>query len=187
MKRTLLLMACVVPAACSSKPSPEVAAEIATRELVARGIAADAGSLSAWNVSSTNEILYDSGFSVLLHDPEGNFRAPAFRWMGQNAHVRLHTHGGKPMKLQLVGWVHEKVTMTRPVISAYIDGQLVLTTDNVPDHGHFNKSETIPAALVSGDRWVDLRITVNAVAFHWADAPDLRVIVLNELHWTEAE
>lgn len=187
MKRILLLPLALALSACSSKTKPQVAAEAAKREAYAKAISLDAGSINSWNVSSTNEILYQEGFSILSHDPPEDFRNPAFRWMGQNAHVRLRSHGNRPMLLHLIGWVHKKVTMTRPTVAAYIDGQLVLATDAVAPTGHFNKKEWIPAELLKDQEWVDLRITVSAVAFHWADPPDLRVVVLNELHWRETD
>lgn len=184
---TLLAALALVAAttACERATPPAVEHENARREAYAHTIAQDAGCAGNFNVASTNDIHYVEGFSVLLHDPPDDFHAPAFRWMGQNGRVRLKSHGNRPMHLSIVGWAHEKVLMTRPVVSLYVDGNFIHSTGQVPEGGHWRFDVDVPAPLLANRPWVELRIAVNAVAFHWADPPELRVIVVNELHWTE--
>src|SRR5687767_13718574 len=111
----LALMAC-------SKPYDD-SADVKEREAFARktALAADAGRM--WGVSSTSEVQFEQDFSPISYDPPDDFRAHAFRWMGQNAHVRLKTRGNKPMRILLKGWVNESALRTHPIFNLYIDGQ----------------------------------------------------------------
>jgi len=170
---------------CTRGPPAEVTAEVARREAYAHAIAVDAGQGSAWSVSSRSEILFEEGFSGVQYDPPDDFRAHGFRWTGQRARVRLKSHGDRPMHLLLYGWVNLKVTRTHPTLAVYVDGQLVGGAPPVDDSGLWGIDTIVPASMLRDAKWVDLTLVVSAVAWHWAEPPDLRVVVLNGLFWDE--
>jgi hypothetical protein len=159
--------------------------EVSRREAYAKDTMTDAGAARAVGVSSTSEIQFDDGFGILSYDPPDEFRNHAFRWMGQNAHVRLKSHGAHRMKLLVVGWVHHKVIRTKPVINLFIDGQWVATS-NVIQEGHYWIEVVVPPSLIHRP-WVDLTIRTNAVGFHWGDPPELKVALVYRFGWTEAD
>ena len=76
---------------------------------------ADAG--RALGVASTSEVQFDEGFGILSYENDSDSHPSmtnhAFRWMGQNAHIRLKTHGSRPMKFLMVGWAHHVVWSAR--------------------------------------------------------------------------
>jgi hypothetical protein len=160
------------------------AAEIATREAFAKRALEDAHAGRALGVSSTSEIQFEEGFSILSYDPPDDFHNHAFRWMGQNAHIRLKSHGKRAMKLVVVGWTNEKVIRAKPVMNLFIDGQFIATTNEIRD-GHY-WIETVVPEWVFRRPWVDLIIRTNAVGFHWGDPPELKVALVYRFGWTEA-
>lgn len=185
MKRALLLTVPLVLVACGKpKSDPKLEQEIRERDDFARAVVVDAGASRALKVASRTDALFEEGFSAISYDPPDDWHNHAFRWMGQNGHVRLKMHGDRTMKIKLGGWVNEKVIRAKPVISAYIDGQFIGTTGAV-ESGHFFLEADVPSALARGKDWVDLNITSNAVAYHWGDPPDLKVIVFYNLEWYE--
>ena len=142
---------------------------------------ADAG--RALNVASSTRVQFGEGFSPLSFDPSDDFHNHAFRWMGQNAHVRLKTTGG-PMRLVMRGWVHEKIVQSKVVLTFFVDGAFVAATGPVEDE-HFSVETVVPPEQLRRP-WVDLTVRTSAVAFHWADPPELKVIVVYGFEWSEA-
>lgn len=184
---TLAMVAvALVAAACAKERSPAVREEVARRDAYAHALAVDAGIESSWRVSSRTEILFQEGFSLIEHDPPGDFRNNGFRWMGPRGRIRVKSHGDRPMRLRLHGWAHEKEIKARPVISVYVDGRLVADTGAVPEDGLWGIDVVVPAELLRDRDWVDVSIRASAVAYHWAEPPDLRVIVLGGVFWEEA-
>ena len=107
MRRPLVLLtsATLFVTACSRGDGADpYAAESAQREAFVRS-ALDAGGASrALGVASTYDIQFEEGFSILSYeldskDGHASFTNHAFRWMGQHAHVRLKSHGARPMRL----------------------------------------------------------------------------------------
>lgn len=187
----LFVLACVaglLDAGCSAKePKPEVAAESADRERVGHEAAIDAGAARELGIGSRNDVLFDEGFSIVSYDPPSSYKNHAFRWMGQRGHVRLHAPGHRPRLLKLVGWVDEHVIRTKPVLVLYLNGHRLFDMPPIEEHGHWHLETLVPAELMPKAGWYDLLITLNAVAFHWADPPKLSVAVLNDLQWTEPQ
>lgn len=186
-RRSAWAAACAASAmgilACGNEPSPHVSREIARREALAHELIVDAGASRAWAVSSKSDVRFEEGFDVIAYDPPFQFSGHAFRWMGQNAHVRLKSHGGHAMRLQVHGWTDPNVIKSRPVVSAYIDGRLFGTALALED-GLWGIDFVVPADMLQSS-WVDLKITISTIAFHWADPPDLKVAMLNGLTWSE--
>jgi hypothetical protein len=168
-----------------AEPSAEVKAEIARREAFARAIVIDAGAEPSLHVASRSEIHFEEGFGAVEYDPPDDWHNHAFRWMGQNGHVRLRSHGARAMRLKIGGWVNEKVTIAKPVLSLTIDGRYVAWMGPV-EQGLFGLDVVIPATELAHHGWIDLHVLVSAVGFHWVDAPDLKAIVIFDLQWDEA-
>ena len=178
------LVACV--AACGNRErANEIEAETAARESFGRAIVIDAGAGRALGAASRSDVLFEDGFANLQYDPPDDYRNHAFRWMGQRGHVRLKSHGERPMKLKISGWLHEKVIRARPVVTLYVDGGRLYDTGAVPDDGLWGAEVTVGPGAMRGAQWIDLVITVSAVAFHWSDPPALNVVVVNRLEWSE--
>lgn len=169
---------------CSKKePSAEVAREMAQREAFAHELVIDAGASRAWFMSSRSDVLFEEGFSALTFDPDRDMKGHPFRWMGANNHVRLKGHGGHAMRLFVHGWTDYNAIKTHPIVSIYIDGRhfgsVQVTEDNL-----WGITTIVPADVLTRP-WVDLTISLSSIAFHWLDAPYLKVAVLNGLEWTE--
>ena len=183
MKRVVLVALLGLTSAGCSKPnrSAELRAEVVKRQNFARKVAEDADAGRMLEVASSADAIFDDGFSAIMYDPPDDFHNHAFRWMGKNAHVRLHVVDGAPKHLVVAGWAHEKVIRAKPVISAYIDGTFIATTNAIED-GHFRIDVTVTPDLLKRE-WVDLNLFCNAVSFHWGEPPDLRVLVLYHFEW----
>ena len=185
MKRLLSLPLLLL--GCSKAPDQATLDEIKRRDEFTKNILRDGGGIAATWVGSNANVQFMEGFSLVEFDPADDWRKGARRWMGQKGHVRLRTEGGSPMYLKITGWVNEGVIKVKPTMSVYIDGQPVLPrepTGKVDDPGHFFYWETdVPPETFHGREWVNLDIVWNAVAFHWADPPELKVIILSELTW----
>ncbi len=164
-------------------PVDPYADETARREAFIKHSMLEADAGRALGMSSTAEIQYEEGLSLLSYDPPDDFHAHAFRWMGQRAHIRLKTRGRRTMKIVMGGWIHEKVIRTHPVMSLYIDNELMKTSKPI-DREHFEIEAIIPDWSMRRP-WVDLQIRTSAVGFHWGDPPELRVIVLYKFEWSE--
>ncbi|MBX3260797.1 MAG: hypothetical protein KF782_14020, partial [Labilithrix sp.] len=193
VKRALLPVAAATSlvAGCSRGDAADpYAEEIARREAFTRA-ALDAGGASrALGVASTSEVRFEEGFGILSfeldkEDGHASFTNHAFRWMGQNAHVRLKTHGKTPMKLQIVGWAHLKVIGAEPVISIYVDGLHLGSTEPIGGEGHYWIERIVPEWALRRP-WVDLVIRTTAVGYHWSDPPELKVLNVYRFGWTEA-
>ncbi len=195
MRRLALVLAPLVAIlailGCSrNKPDP-YAEEAKARDAFTKRLLMEADAGRALGVSSTSEIQFEEGFGILSYemdakDGNASFTNHAFRWMGQNAHVRLKTHGSKPMRLQVVGWAHLKVIGSQPVIHVYIDGLYLGSTEPIGGEGHYWIEWTIPEWALRRP-WVDLVLRTTAVGFHWADPPDLKVLNVYRFGWTEAD
>jgi hypothetical protein len=191
--RPLLLVGFLLSAnaiACSKSGEDPYAAETAQREAFAKARLEEVDAGRAWGVSSTSEIQFDEGFGMLSYDPPDQTKSPsfynhAFRWMGQNAHIRLKAHGTHPMKVVVAGWLHENVTRTRPVINVFVDGYYAGSSGLVEKAGHYWIDLTIPSWMFRRP-WVDLTLRTNAVGFHWGDPPQLNVALVYKFSWTEA-
>jgi len=149
-----------------------------------RAALADAGADRTFHVASNPDVQFEDGFSGITYDPPEDFHNHAFRWVGQNGHVHLRTHGDKAMHLIASGWINEKVIRSRPVVSAYLDG-FFLGTSIPDDEGHWMVDTVVPSKFLRRS-WVDLSIRTSAVAFHWAEPPELKVVVLYGFSWFEA-
>ena len=183
--RGVALATIVLALSCAKKaPSPAALAERDAREAFARAASGDAGMGKRWNVSSSNDVSFEEGFSLLLHDPLDDPRGSAFRWMGQTGHVKLRRHPGQAMHLHVLGWCHVKEMRTRPVVSLYVDGRLLASSGVVDEGGAWGFDRTLTAAELPERDWVDLTIAVSAVGYHWSEPPELRVVALNTLTWT---
>ncbi|MBN9163148.1 MAG: hypothetical protein BGO98_36640 [Myxococcales bacterium 68-20] len=186
--RSLVMMSALATCAalgCSKKrPDPEATSEIARREAYARALLVDGGAV-AYRIGSNADVQFADGFSIVQFDPADDWRSHAFRWMGPKGHVRLRTQGNEPMRLKLGGWVNEKVIDTKPEIRLYIDGQpLSPQAPSLVDQNQFFVFEVdVDPTLFHGQEWVNLDIVASAVAWHWSDAPELKVIVVFELGW----
>jgi hypothetical protein len=177
---------CVVAAllaGCEKRESAEVTREVAQRDRLARELLFDAGAGRAWAMSSRSDVLFEDGFSGLLFAPPHNYLNHAFRWMSATNHVRLKSHGARPMRLFMHGWADPYALKTRPEIAVYIDGRLIASM-RVPEDGLWGIETIVPPELLR-EKWVDMKVTLSAVAFHWADAPYLQVAMMNGLEWTE--
>ncbi|MBX3225240.1 MAG: hypothetical protein KF795_32345, partial [Labilithrix sp.] len=184
------LVTLVTLVGCSRSQTDPYADEVREREAFAKKLLVEADAGRALGVSSTSEIQFEEGFGILSYetDPKDghpSFSNHAFRWMGQNAHVRLKTHGGRPMKLQVVGWAHLKVIGTQPVINIYIDGLYVGSTPPIGGEGHYWIEQVIPEWALRRP-WVDLVLRTTAVGYHWGDPPELKVLNVYRFGWTEA-
>ncbi len=190
MKRSLAfaLASALVALGCSKAPTDadaKIAAEAALREAYGRSVAIDAGAERMLKVASRTDVMFEEGFGMVLYDPPEDFHNHAFRWMGKNGHVRVRRHGDKAMKLLVKGWFHEKVIKTRPVITAYLDGQYLEESKRVADGPHWELEKIIPPWMFRDREWVDLNLLCNAVGFHWSDPPQLNVVVVYDFEWTE--
>jgi hypothetical protein len=184
MRRWILALALLL-AACKTN-NDDVRTEVLRREAYGRraALAGDAGRIL--NVASTSNFIFEEGFSIIRHDPPDNYRNHAFRWMGKNGHVRLKGHDGAPMHLKVTGWVDERVIRARPVIEVSIDGRFIQRIGPI-DGGHFWLETVVQPEVLHGADWVDLDIMVSAVAFHWAEPPELQVVVIYGFEWDEAK
>jgi hypothetical protein len=181
----------VAAVGCSRTKADPYAEEVRGREAFTKKTLFEADAGRALNVASTSEVQFDEGFGLLSYEKDRDDGHPsitnhAFRWMGQNAHIRLKTHGSHPMKLIMAGWVNRKVVQTSPVIDLYIDGIYVGSCNPVGESGHYWIETTVPDWALRRP-WVNLVARVNAVGFHWEDPPRLMVVNVYRFSWTEAD
>jgi hypothetical protein len=175
MRREILLLTLV---ACR-QGDPE---EIGRRDEVGRAAALDAGAVG-YHLAGSPDVRFDWGFSDIQYDPPGSFKNHPFRWFTRGS-LRLRSHGAKPMHLVLFGWVDQKTTRTKPVVSVFVKGTFF--TSALPDKdGVFLVDTVIAPATLAGEDWVSLTLELSSVGFHYMDLPDLRVAVLNALTWAE--
>lgn len=192
MKRlTVVALPFVAMALGCSRGVDPYGEEVTEREAFAKRTLIEADAGRALGVSSTSEIQFEEGFSILSYEPDAkdghaSFRNHAFRWMGQSAHVRLKSHGPRPMKLLVVGWMHHKVIGTRPVIHAFVDGVYIKSTEPIRSDGHYWLEARVPEWAIRRP-WVDLTIRTTAVGYHWGDPPDLKVLNVYRFEWSEAD
>jgi hypothetical protein len=182
---TTLMLAATALGCASKSRKAEAEAEATARDTFARAAVIDAGGGRALQVASRADVLFEDGFSIVSYDPPEDYHNAAFRWMGQRGHVRLHSHGDKPMHLAIRGWVNENVIRAKPVITVYLEGHRIWDTGAI-ENGAWGVDADVPPGMLRDSGWVDLIIGVSAVAFHWGEPPDLRVVVVNSLEWREA-
>ena len=182
----LFVLAGLAASGCETRKEedPRVSEEIERREAYAKALLVDSGA-SAYKVGNTADVHFQDGFSIVQFDPPDDWRSHAFRWMGQRGQVRLRTRGDAPMRLKVGGWVNEKVIDTKPLIRLYIDGQPIFPKGPgvVDDNQFFIYEVDVDPTLFHGKEWVNLDIVSSAVAWHWSDPPELRVLVLFEFDW----
>jgi hypothetical protein len=188
--RTALALGAIAAAvslvACSKKaPDPEVTAEIGRRNALRNALMTldDGGPRDLFRVGSKPDVHFEDGFGTVQFDPPDDYRNHAFRWMGIRGHVRLRTQGDTPMHVRIAGWLHEQVLHQHGSVWATIDGQTISRAVDTDDKGIWVIDERIDPAIFRGREWVDLEIIPSSVAFHWAEPPDLRVIVLFDFVW----
>ncbi len=173
-----------LPSCAKANVSADMQREVDAREQLGRAVAVDAGASRALAVASRADVLFEEGFSNVEYDPPDDFRHHAFRWMGQRGHVRLKSHERRPMRLSVKGWLNEKVIRAKAVVTLYINGRRLGSSGAVED-GHWSLETVVPSSSQRTDGWLDLVVTVSAVAFHWSDAPTLRVVVVTGLEWRD--
>jgi hypothetical protein len=173
---------------CAKGPSEaETNEEISRREKYVKSLlVVDGGPAPATRVGSTTEVHFEEGFTGVQFDPPDDARSHAFRWMGQRGHVRVRTRGRQPMHLRVAGWLHEKVLHQRGTVAAYLNGQITGPAFPTDEKGIFVIDETLDPALFHDEEWVDLHIMPSSVVFHWADPPDLKVVVIFDFQWEPA-
>ncbi len=180
----VLAAASLVWGCSSGRRKAEVKAETLAREAYAHAVAVDAGAGRMLPVASRTDVLFEEGFSNLSYDPPQDFRNSGFRWMGQRGHIRVRSHGDRPMRLKTFGWLHEKVIRAKGVVTIYVDGIRIADTGAVEKETWVLET-VIPTDLLRGKEWLDVIITASAVSFHWAEPPALAVVALNSFEWTE--
>lgn len=179
-----LLLAGACALSCSANEPAPVQVEIDARERFARAVALDAGSGRSLNVGSRADVLFEEGFSLVSYDPPDDFHNHAFRWMGPRGHLRLRSRGTHPMALEIVGYLNEKVIRSKAVVTAYLDGVPVAVA-MAGEGGGWSINMVVPSERIRSTGWMDLFLTVSAVGFFWAEPPDLRVVVVSTVAWTE--
>lgn len=181
------LLGAVCALSCAAKdPAPAVQAEIDARERFARAVALDAGSGRSLNVGSRGDVLFEEGFSLVSYDPADDFHNHAFRWMGSRGHVRLRSRRAGPMALEIEGYLNEKVIGSKPVVTAYLNGVPLVVT-MAKEGGNWFINTVVREEHIRTREWMDLLLTVSAVGFFWAEPPDLRVVVVSKLAWSELQ
>jgi hypothetical protein len=170
--------------ACGRPRTDDVGEEVARRERFARNLlVVDGGPAPALRVGSSTEVHFEEGFTPVQFDPVDDAKGHAFRWMGKRGHVRVHTQGNEPMHLRIAGWMNEKGLHMRPTAMAFIDGQGVGYPVPADENGIFVIDFTVEPSLFHGKRWVDLDIVPSSVAYHWADPPELKMVVVFDFVW----
>jgi hypothetical protein len=178
------LCASALATSCRDKPvDPAVTAEIAARGEFAKRLLLEEDAGTLLGISSSPDIMFEEGFSQILYDPQRQWRAHPFRWIGQNAHVRLRPHPGKAMRLHIQGWASANELRTKPQVALYIDGER-LKLDEPVEHEHFWIDVDVPPQMLRRE-WVDLNIRLNTVAWHWDDPPMLAVANIYNFTWTD--
>jgi hypothetical protein len=176
------LAACLLTTGCGSRHVPSD--EEVRRDAFARDLMHREGMDAVYGVSSRSDVRFEQGFSGIVFDPPNDYHGKPFRWIGQRGVVRVESHGDKAMNLGAYGWVNPRVVLTRPVVSLSIDGQFVAQAV-VDEKGLFWVGSAIPAPMVAKADWLTVDINLSAVAFHWADAPDLQVANILFFRWEE--
>ena len=88
------------------------------------------------------------------------------------------------MALEIVGYLNEKVIRSKAVVTAYLDGVPVAVA-MAGEGGGWSINIVVPSERIRSTGWMDLFLTVSAVGFFWAEPPDLRVVVVSTVAWTE--
>lgn len=186
MNRALPILAALAVAACSKKPVPEeIATEAALRDAFRSKVLREEDAGRAEAVSSRPDVVFEDGFGKVLYDPPDNYRNVAIRWMGQNAHARLKSHGDKRMRLRIVGWVDDKHLLTWPYLTVFLDGMPVGAPLGPIDKGFYWFEAEVPPEMFRGQEWADLNVRLSTVAYHWYDPPDLGVALVSRFDWEE--
>jgi hypothetical protein len=204
MRAELVLAATVLLAACKAKP--DTSDELRRRDEFARAVAEDAGARGV-ALANAPDLRYESGFSDVLYDEDATercwparsdmqcarrwmfqgYRKAPFRWLGAHAFLRLRTHGTRPMRFSVHGYVDQTALHTTPYLSAYVDGTTLATVDIAPEDGSFSLQAVVDPSQLAGHEWIGVTIDLSTVAWHWLDVRDLRVAIVDHVEWAEAD
>jgi hypothetical protein len=165
--------------------SDEQAREEARREEFRLHVLATEDAGRTGDVSSRPDVVFEDGFTKIMFDPTDDFRGHAFRWLGPNAHVRLKSHGNKRMRLHFKGWLDLNKIQTWPVITVFINGVAVKKPLPPVEFSFFEFESEISPDAFEGHEWADLHIVVASVAWHWLDAKQLSVAIIDDFDWVE--
>ena len=168
-----------------AQPAAPMADERARRDQFVRTTAEREGATGSLRLTSSANVRFETGFSIIQYDPPGDYHNHAFRYLGQHSVVRLRTRGAKPMKLEIHGWVNCKLIRSKPSLAAYVDGRAISDVA-VGDDGLFMLGGVIGPDVTAGKPWVDLTIDISSVGWHWGDPPTLMVALISDLDWAEA-
>ena len=173
----LLLVACT---ADRHRSAEERLRDDFVRELVERE-----GAIRSFRLTSSRNVIFEAGFSPIEYDPAGDYHNHAFRYIGQRSFIRLRSHGDRPMKLGVYGWIDTKVIRSKPSVNTYVDGRFISGMD-VKDDGLFTIESVVGRDLLAGRSWVNLTLELSSVGWHWDDPPKLRVALIYSFAWIEA-
>lgn len=182
--RRLLVVAALGLLGCRSKGVPPPTEDRVRHDAFARNMALDAGAINSFDLSSSDDIHYEWGWSDIEYEPAGNFRGRPFRWFSPHSFVRLRSHGDKPMKIVFNGWVNREVIGMTPTVTISVDGILIASFLAGKD-GAFGGMGIVREPLLRDRDWVGLTVEVSSVTYHWAEAPVLKVALSGHLEWAE--
>lgn len=185
----LTALVALAPLACKKSESVKEQERDRAAFAVKTLFAEDAG--RSFGVSSRPDVVFEDGFGRILHDNKGPSESVhyyAFRWMGQNAHLRVHRHDDHRMRLVVGGWVNHEVLHTNPTLTAYFDGMRVGFTPPITrevNNGQYRLEAIIEPEMWRGRDWCDVNIITSSVAFHWYEPPMLFTVLTYFLEWSE--
>jgi len=185
MRAERAAVAVCVALACACKAPPDTHEEVQRRDAFARAVAFDAGARGI-ALANAPDLRYESGFSDVLYDEEmlekcwpsqsdlqcarrwmfAGYRKTPFRWLGAHAFLRVRTHGTKPMRFVVHGFVDQAALHTTPYLSAYVDGSVLATVDVQPSDGSFLLDGVVGADRLAGREWVGVTLDLSTVAWH---------------------
>jgi hypothetical protein len=184
-RRSFVLLCASFLLSCGGerKPSPEVVEEVDRREAYAHSLLRDAGA-EALRMSSTEDIVFREGFSLIQLEPAEKFNGGAYRWMSGRGRIRLRVRDpNTPTRLRFAFWIVEQVVHTKVRVHFYVDGQYVGSTLFADEHGVLFSDTTIDPIYLRGREWVDLTLEPSSIGFHWMDVPEHRWVKLFNFEW----
>ena len=138
-------------------------------------------------LNGSDEVAFEDGWYNLENDPKAG---GAWRWMTGRGVLRLRTKLGDapaPVDMQLVvfGWIpHENIGFRSQHMTFAANGHVLEEFDPPPES--FEHAVEVPAALLSGGKYIDFVITVTnttrpngdwrdlgfaTTGFHWKPKP----------------
>lgn len=175
--------AAVAAALIACKSPADKGEEIRRRDEFARALALDASSRDL-RLATTNDVHYEWGFTDVIEMPDAWHPTP-LRWIGQRAFIRLRSHGAKPMRFTVRGWIDHKPIQTLPFIDAYVDGKLCASGSTDSDGGLFSLECNVDTKMLAEHEWVGLTLELSSIGWHWVDVWDLRIALISEIEWKE--